>query len=85
LHSADSTLLPLQFRTITAIWQVPSASFVFAAERDAGVRTAALLAVQPPGVLAAIEEQMAAGFAQFRQATGFGIPYGAHVVTATAV
>jgi len=63
---------------------VPSASVVFAAERDAGVRTAALLAVQPPAVLAAIEEQMAAGFSQFQQRAGFGIPHAAHVVTATA-
>jgi hypothetical protein len=63
-------------------YKVPSASFVFAAERDAGVRTAALLALQPSTVCDAIEARIAAGFIPYRNADGFGIPYTAHVVAA---
>lgn len=74
----------MRFQTVRAIWQVPSPAFVFAAERDAGVRTAALLAAQPPTACAAIEAQMAAGFTPYRNATGFGVPYAAHVISAAA-
>jgi len=74
----------LRFYTVTATWQVPTASFVFAAERDAGVRTAALLAAQPPAVCAAIEAQLATGLMSFRNAAGFAIPYAAHVISVTA-
>src|SRR5437867_1104122 len=44
----------LVFRTVTEEWQVPTASFVFEGEREAGVRTTALLAAQKPEVLSAI-------------------------------
>jgi SAM-dependent methyltransferase len=84
LHRCGFAPGSLRFRTVTAVWQVPTASFVFAAERDAGVRTAAVLAAQQPAVCAAIEAQMAAGFMPYRNATGFGVPYVAHVISATA-
>ena len=74
----------LRFHTVTATWQVPTTDFVFAAERDAGVRTAALLAAQSPAVCAAIEAQLAAGLTPFRNAGGFAIPYAAHVISVTA-
>ena len=74
----------LGFRTVTATWQVPTAAFVFAAEREAGVRTAALLAAQTPAVLSAIETQMVQEPAIYRNATGLGIPFAAHVVRVTA-
>ncbi len=69
---------------MTAVGQVPPASFVFAAGGDAGVRTAAVLAAQRPAVCAAIEAQMAEAFIPYRNATGFGVPYAAHVISVTA-
>jgi len=46
------------FQTVTVKWQIPSASFLFKVERDAGVRTAALLAAQKPEKLEAIEAEL---------------------------
>jgi SAM-dependent methyltransferase len=70
----------LVFRTVTMEWEVPSATFVFEAERDAGVRTAAVLAAQKPEVLSAIEAQIASALEAHAHDSGFGIPYAAHVI-----
>ena len=70
----------LVFRTVMVDWQVPSASFLFEAKRDAGVRTAAVLAAQKPEVLAAIEAQIASGLQAYAHESGFRIPYAAHVI-----
>lgn len=43
-------LASLDFRTVTVDWQVPSAKFVFEAERDAGVRMGAVLGAQKPEI-----------------------------------
>jgi len=75
----------LVFRTVTVSWQVPSAAFVFEAERDAGVRTAALLAAQKPEVQHAIRNQIETGFRPFANENGFSIPYAAHVIAVRAV
>lgn len=74
----------LTFRTVTAEWYVPSAGFVFEAERDAGVRTTALLAAQTPEVLSAIRTQIEAALRPYAKGTGFSIPYAAHVIAARA-
>jgi ubiquinone/menaquinone biosynthesis C-methylase UbiE len=69
------------YETCTMEWHLPTASYFFEAERDAGVRTAGLLARQSPEKLhtvrVAIENQMQ------RYATGneFVLPMTAHVVT----
>jgi ubiquinone/menaquinone biosynthesis C-methylase UbiE len=69
------------YETCTVEWHLPTASYFFEAERDAGVRTAGLLARQSPEKLhtvrVAIENQMQ------RYATGneFVLPMTAHVVT----
>ncbi len=74
----------LVFKTVTAEWQVPTAGFVFEAERDAGVRTAALLAKQTPETLLSIREQIEKGLKPYANESGFSIPYAAHVVAVTA-
>jgi SAM-dependent methyltransferase len=72
------------FRTITHGWRVPTASFIFEQERDSGVRTAALLALQTPEVLAAIQRDVEAGMRAFANPPGFLVPYTAHVIAARA-
>jgi ubiquinone/menaquinone biosynthesis C-methylase UbiE len=73
----------LVLQTVTLEWPVPSASFIFEAERDAGVRTAALLALQTLATLAAIQSQMERDLRVFAKAQGFHVPYAAHVVAVT--
>ena len=83
---ADAGFEPesVTFHTVTNGWRVPAASFIFEAERDAGVRTAALLARQTPEVLGAIQHDLEAGMRAFASAPGFLVPYTAHVVAARA-
>ncbi len=70
------------FRTVVGKWRVPFAAFIFEAERDAGVRTAALLAAQTPEALAAIRRDIEIGMAAFEEPPGFAVPYAAHVIAA---
>ena len=72
----------LDFRTVTAVWEVPSAAFVFEAERDAGVRMAAVLAAQTPEIRKAIQNQIVRELRPFATGDGLAIPYAAHVVAA---
>lgn len=75
----------LTFQTVTVEWYVPTASFVFEAERDFGVRTGALLAVQTPAVLASIQAQIEKSVQAYARGEGFALPYAAHVIAATAL
>ena len=72
----------LSFRTVTVDWHVPDASFVFAAERDAGVRAAARLAAQEPAILRAIELELARALEPFATEDGLRIPFAGHVIAA---
>ena len=74
----------LTFATVTASWRVPTASFVFEAERDGGVRTAAVLARQSLDRLAAIQSAVERAVAKYAVPGGFGIPMTAHVVAVAA-
>jgi ubiquinone/menaquinone biosynthesis C-methylase UbiE len=78
-------LASLVFRTVTGEWEVPTAAFVFEAERDAGVRTAALLAAQTPEVLSAIQSEVESALHPYAKGKGFSIPFAAHVVAARAI
>jgi len=71
-------------RTATHRWRVPDASFIFERERDAGVRTAALLAKQTSHALDAIQRDVAAAMGAFADPPGFLVPYTAQVVSAAA-
>ena len=72
----------VEVRPVTVEWLVPTADFVFDAERHAGVRTAALLDAQAPDALIAIRAAIARGVNSYRARSGFAIPYVAHVVAA---
>jgi hypothetical protein len=74
----------LAFKTVTIEWQVPNPSFIFECERDAGVRTAALLAAQTAETLSAIRKEIEAAIRVYKQGEGFAVPYAAHVVSITA-
>ncbi len=74
----------LKFRTVTASWKVPSAAFVFEAEREAGVRTTALLTAQTPEALSAIRTQIISELRPYAKGKGFSIPYAAHVIAVSA-
>jgi len=67
----------------TAYWRVPHADWVIAAERHAGVRTAALLQRQEPARLAAITAAITAGIETFRDGDGYALPMAALVAVAS--
>ncbi|MCH7586839.1 MAG: class I SAM-dependent methyltransferase [Chloroflexi bacterium] len=69
-----------QFHTATVEWTVPSAAYLYEIERDAGVRTAAVLAKQEPEVLRAIQNQIENAVQEFRTSAGFALPYAAHII-----
>jgi len=70
----------LTFDTISVEWQVPSATFLFEAERDAGVRTAALLAQQTAERLASIRSAIEQSVKPYARGERFSIPMSAHVI-----
>lgn len=74
----------LSFRTVTVEWTVPTAAYLYEAERDFGVRTGALLAAQTPEVLDAIRRQIEGSVQTYTRRDGFDLPFAAHVVAATA-
>jgi ubiquinone/menaquinone biosynthesis C-methylase UbiE len=64
-------------------WLVPTAAFVFEAERFAGVRTAGLLARQTPPNLEKIREAIEAGVKRYPRGEGFAVPKAAYIVSVT--
>jgi SAM-dependent methyltransferase len=70
----------LTFKTHTIEWKVPTARFVFEAERNAGVRTAGLLARQTPQKLAAIQSAIEDAVRVYAKDGGFAIPKAAYIV-----
>jgi SAM-dependent methyltransferase len=64
-------------------WVVPSPAFVFEAERDAGVRTAGLLAQQTPERLENIRRAIEKGVEQYARDGSFAVPKSAYVVAVT--
>ncbi len=80
LQRAGFDVATLEFKTITAEWAVPRAEFVFEAERDAGVRVAAVLAAQDSATLDAIRVAVVAGAQPYARENGFLLPFAAHVV-----
>ena len=73
----------MNFKIQQIDWQVPTASFVFEAEKNAGVRTAGLLARQTPEALRAIQAAIEKGVEQYASGNGFAIPKAAYVVAVT--
>ena len=71
------------FETHLVEWNVPTPRYLFEAERDAGVRTAGLLARQSSDKLDAIMRAIEAGVRHYAKADGFAIPMAAHIVVAS--
>src|SRR5205085_11100621 len=68
------------YETRSVGWHLPSARYLFEAERDAGVRTAGLLVRQSPEVLEKIRIALENGIKQFAREHEFVLPIAAHVV-----
>jgi ubiquinone/menaquinone biosynthesis C-methylase UbiE len=73
----------LIFRTHSVEWSLPSSSFLFEAERDAGVRTAGLLWRQSRERLSRIEQAIENGVNRYARGNRILVPFAAHVVVAT--
>ena len=74
----DSALMSYQTRTVE--WHHPHAGYYFEAERNAGVRTAGILARQSPETLEAIRIAIESGIKQYAREDKFVLPMAAHVV-----
>jgi hypothetical protein len=70
----------MRYETRTVEWHLPTASYFFEAERDAGVRTAGLLARQSPQKLDAIRTAIENGMKRYAKGNDFILPMTAHVV-----
>jgi ubiquinone/menaquinone biosynthesis C-methylase UbiE len=70
----------MSFRVHTIEWIVPTARYIFEAERDAGVRTAGFLARQTPATLSAIQATIEEAVRPYARGSGFAIPKAAYVV-----
>ena len=69
------------YETRTVEWHHPTASYFFEVERDAGVRTAGLLARQSPEKLHAIHVSIENQMQRYATGNEFVLPMTAHVVT----
>ncbi len=70
----------MSYETRTVEWHHPHASYYFEAERNAGVRTAGILARQSPETLAAIRVAIESGIKQYVRGNEFVLPMAAHVI-----
>jgi SAM-dependent methyltransferase len=70
----------MSYETRTVQWHLPTASYFFEAERDAGVRTAGLLARQSPEKLHAIQVAIENKMQRYAAGNEFVLPMAAHVV-----
>ena len=70
----------MKFKLHTIEWNVPTARFVFDAERNAGVRTAGLLARQTPEKLNAIQLAIEDAVRSYAKGDSFAIPKAAYII-----
>lgn len=70
--------------TVTALWRVPSADFLFQAQLHAGVRTAAVLRAQSPDRLEAFRAMMADAVRRYADGEEFALPIAARLISARA-
>ena len=70
----------MSYKTRTVEWHHPHAGYYFEAERNAGVRTAGILARQSPETLEAIRIAIEREIKQFARGKEFVLPMAAHVV-----
>src|SRR5437016_10972786 len=72
----------MSYELHTVEWHLPSASYFFEAERDAGVRTAGLLARQSPETLDAIRIAIENAMKRYAKGNEFVLPMTAHMIVA---
>jgi hypothetical protein len=70
----------MSYETQMVEWHLPTASYFFEAERDAGVRTAGLLTRQSPEKLEAIRIAIESGIKRYARGNKFVLPMAAHIV-----
>jgi ubiquinone/menaquinone biosynthesis C-methylase UbiE len=70
----------MSYKTRTVEWHHPHVGYYFEAERNAGVRTAGILARQSPETLEAIRIAIEREIKQFARGKEFVLPMAAHVV-----
>jgi len=70
----------MSYETRTVEWHHPHAGYYFEAERNAGVRTAGILARQSPETLEAIRVAIENGIKQYAREDEFVLPMAAHVI-----
>ena len=70
----------MTFKTHTIEWQVPTLHYIFDAERNAGVRTAGLLARQTPETLRAIQSAIEKAVSRYAKGEDYAIPKSAYIV-----
>jgi SAM-dependent methyltransferase len=73
----------VRIETETRLVRLPTAEFLFEAELEAGVRTAAILARQPADRLERIRAAIAAGVRRYADGDGFALPVVARVASAS--
>src|SRR5262249_55701803 len=73
----------MSYETCTVGWEHPDGSYLFDAERNAGVRTAGILARQSPEALEAIRIALENGIKQYARGDKFVLPMVAHVIVAS--
>jgi ubiquinone/menaquinone biosynthesis C-methylase UbiE len=74
----DGTSITYETRTVE--WRLPHAGYYFEAERNAGVRTAGILARQSPETLEKIRVGIENGIKPYARGNEFVLPMAAHVV-----
>jgi ubiquinone/menaquinone biosynthesis C-methylase UbiE len=70
----------MNYHTRSVEWHLPTAGYFFEVERDAGVRTAGLLARQSPDRLNTIRIAVEEGVKQYARGNEFVLPMTAHVI-----
>jgi ubiquinone/menaquinone biosynthesis C-methylase UbiE len=70
----------MSYETRTVEWHLPDAGYYFEVERNAGVRTAGILARQSPEILEKIRIALEVGIKQYSRGDKFVLPMAAHVV-----
>jgi len=70
------------FETVVAEWLVPTPTFLFESELNAGVRTAALLAAQSSETLEKISRHIATSINEYAKGPCYAIPFAAHIISA---
>ena len=72
----------MRFITVDVVWEVPTSSFFFEAELNAGVRTSAVLKIQSEKALEQIRSCVEKEIEKLKNKDGYFIPMAAHIVSA---